>query len=243
MSAADITMTETEYSTEAFAGQVVTDIAATLSGVLTSLGHKLGLYKAMAGAGPISSVDLAAKTGTEERYVREWLNNQTSGGYVSFDEESRTYTLPDSHVPVLADEESPVFLVPALEVAASLWLDEEKIAALFRTGKGMAWGDHHHRLFCGDRDTRLTSSRPGSSLCRVFERSSKQASASRTWDAVMEPRPSYWPTPFPIRRSSDSMHTKTRSTLLAKGHLKRVSRPIFASRFRGPTNTKKETST
>lgn len=149
MNAAETPVTETEFSTEAFAGQVVTDIAATLSGVLTSLGHKLGLYKAMAGAGPISSVDLAAKTGTEERYIREWLNNQTSGGYVFFDEESRTYTLPDAHVPVLADEESPVFLVPALEVAASLWLDEEKIAALFRTGKGMAWGDHHHRLFCG----------------------------------------------------------------------------------------------
>jgi SAM-dependent methyltransferase len=149
MSAADIPMNETEFSTEAFAGQVVTDIAATLSGVLTSLGHKLGLYKAMAGAGPISSVDLATKTGTEERYIREWLNNQTSGGYVFFNEESRTYTLPDAHVPVLADEESPVFLVPALEVAASLWFDEEKIATLFRTGKGMPWGDHHHRLFCG----------------------------------------------------------------------------------------------
>jgi SAM-dependent methyltransferase len=103
----------------------------------------------MAGAGPVTSEDLATRTGTEERYVREWLNNQTAGGYVFFDEERRTYTLPDAHAPVLADEESPMFLVPALEVAASLFLDEEKIARLFRTGQGMAWGDHHHRLFCG----------------------------------------------------------------------------------------------
>ena len=149
MSAAEIRMTETQPSTEAFAGQVVSDIAATLSGVLTNIGHKLGLYKAMAGAGPVTSADLATRTGTEERYVREWLNNQTAGGYVFFDEARRTYTLPDAHVPVLADEESPMFLVPALEVAASLFLDEEKIARLFRTGQGMAWGDHHHRLFCG----------------------------------------------------------------------------------------------
>lgn len=149
MSAAEIRMIETQTSTEAFAGQVVTDIAATLSGVLTNIGHKLGLYKAMAGAGPVTSEDLATRTGTEERYVREWLNNQTAGGYVFFDEERRTYTLPDAHAPVLADEESPMFLVPALEVAASLFLDEEKIARLFRTGQGMAWGDHHHRLFCG----------------------------------------------------------------------------------------------
>jgi SAM-dependent methyltransferase len=149
MSAAEIRMIETQTSTEAFAAQVVTDIAATLSGVLTNIGHKLGLYKAMAGAGPVTSEDLATRTGTEERYVREWLNNQTAGGYVFFDEERRTYTLPDAHAPVLADEESPMFLVPALEVAASLFLDEEKIARLFRTGQGMAWGDHHHRLFCG----------------------------------------------------------------------------------------------
>ncbi len=136
-------------TTEAFAGQVVTDIAATLSGVMTTLGHKMGLYSAMAGAGPLRPEALARRTGTDARYVREWLNNQAAGGYVHFDEEDGTYVLPDAHVPVLADEDSPVFLVPALEVAASLWLDEEKIARVFRTGEGLAWGDHHHRLFCG----------------------------------------------------------------------------------------------
>lgn len=146
--AGEVTIEQTP-STEAFAGQVVSDIAATLSGVLTNIGHKLGLYESMAGAGPLTSKDLAARTATDERYVREWLNNQAAGGYVFFDEPSQTYTLPDAHVPVLADEESPIFLIPALEVAASLWLDEEKIARIFRSGQGMAWGDHHHRLFCG----------------------------------------------------------------------------------------------
>jgi len=138
-----------ENSTEAFAGRVVTDIAASMSGVMTSIGYKLGLYAAMANAGPLSSQNLADKTGLTERYVREWLNNQTAGGYVLYDPAIGCYNLPDAHLPVLADPESPVFLVPALEVAASLWLDEDKITEVFRTGEGIAWGEHHHRLFCG----------------------------------------------------------------------------------------------
>jgi 2-polyprenyl-3-methyl-5-hydroxy-6-metoxy-1,4-benzoquinol methylase len=134
---------------EQFAGAVVTDVAATLSGVMTSIGDKLGLYKAMAGAGLISSQTLADKTGTDERYVREWLSNQVAGGYVKYDTESENFFLPDEHIPVLVDNQSPVFLVPALEVAASLWMDEEKLLNAFTTGKGIAWSDHHHRLFCG----------------------------------------------------------------------------------------------
>ncbi len=142
-------MTINVNPTEVFAGQVVGDVAAAMSGVLTSLGHKLGLYRAMAGAGPVSSRSLAGKTGLAERYVREWLNNQTAGGYVTYDPASQTYELPDAHIPVLADPDSPVFLIPALEVAASLWFDEDKIANAFRTGDGIAWADHHERLFCG----------------------------------------------------------------------------------------------
>lgn len=134
---------------EQFAGQVVGDISATFSGVMTNIGHKLGLYKAMAGAGAMTPGSLARETGTHERYVREWLNNQTAGGYVLHDATTGCYSLPDEHVPVLADEESPVFLVPALDVASSLWLDEDKVAGVFRTGEGIAWADHHHRLFCG----------------------------------------------------------------------------------------------
>jgi 2-polyprenyl-3-methyl-5-hydroxy-6-metoxy-1,4-benzoquinol methylase len=134
---------------EAFAGQVVTDIAAAFSGVMTNIGHKLGLYKAMAGAGWVSSDQLARRTGTDERYVREWLNNQAAGGYVEYDPQRRCYSLPDEHVPVLADDDSPVFLVPALDVASSLWLDEGKVTEVFRSGAGIAWSDHHHHLFCG----------------------------------------------------------------------------------------------
>ena len=134
---------------EQFAGQVVTDVAATISGVMTNIGHKLGLYKTMAGAGHLSSSELADKTGNDERYIREWLNNQVAGGYVLYHKDSEAYQLPDHHVPVLANDDSPVFLVPALEVAASLWMDEDKIIDVFKSGEGIAWQDHHHRLFCG----------------------------------------------------------------------------------------------
>ena len=134
---------------EAFAGQVVTDIAATVSGVMTNIGHKLGLYKAMAGEGAMSSEQLAIKTNTDERYVREWLNNQTAGGYVLYDAVSNTYTLPDEHTLILVDEDSPMFLIPALDVASALWQDEDKVKEVFTTGKGIPWADHHHRLFCG----------------------------------------------------------------------------------------------
>ena len=134
---------------EAFAGQVVTDIAAAFSGVMTNIGHKLGLYKAMAGAGPLSSKNLANLTGTHERYIREWLNNQVAGQYVSFHAGTGLYELPAENVPVLADDESPFFLVPALDVASSLWLDEGKVTSVFKSGEGIAWSEHHHRLFCG----------------------------------------------------------------------------------------------
>lgn len=142
-------MTMDMSKVEAFAGQVVTDVAAAMSGVMTSIGGRLGLYKAMAGAGKLSSADLADKTALHERFVREWLNNQVAGGYVNYDAATSTYYLPPEHVPVLVVDDSPVYLVPALEVAASLWFDREKIEHCFRSGDGLGWHEHHESLFCG----------------------------------------------------------------------------------------------
>ena len=138
-----------ERTTEAFVGQVVTDLAASHGGVMVSIGHKLGLYRALAGRGPLSSLELAARTATEERYVREWLNSQVAGGYLDYHEESETYELPAEHVPVLADESSPIFMPPAFEVSASMWVDRERTVEAFRTGEGVPWGDHDEALYCG----------------------------------------------------------------------------------------------
>ena len=101
------------------------------------------------GQGPLSSFELAARTGCEERYVREWLNSQVAGGYLAYHEESETYELPAEHVPVLVDEDSPVFLPPAFEIPASMWFDQERTLEAFRTGEGIPWGEHDGRLYCG----------------------------------------------------------------------------------------------
>jgi 2-polyprenyl-3-methyl-5-hydroxy-6-metoxy-1,4-benzoquinol methylase len=134
---------------EAFTGKVVSDLGAALSGVLVNVGRKLGLYQAMADLGPCTSSALAQATGIRERYVREWLANQAAGGYVVYAPETRTYALPPAQTMVLALEESPVFMASAFEVAASFWLDEDKIVETFRSGEGLGWHAHNHRLFCG----------------------------------------------------------------------------------------------
>jgi len=134
---------------QAFVGQVVTDLSAALSGVLVNVGRKLGLYQAMAEVGPCTSTALAEATGVRERYVREWLANQAAGGYVAYDSGKQTYTLPPAQAMVLAVEQSPIFMAPAFDVAASFWLDEDKIVETFRSGEGLGWHAHHHRLFCG----------------------------------------------------------------------------------------------
>lgn len=134
---------------EAFVGQAVTDMGAAISGLLLHLGDRLGLYKAMAGAGPISSAELAQRTGTTERYVREWLGNQTAGGYVVYDPTQGTYELPAEQAMVVANEGSPVFLGGAFEAIASCYADHDTFVDAFRTGAGVDWGNHDHRLFTG----------------------------------------------------------------------------------------------
>ncbi|MGH3043863.1 MAG: class I SAM-dependent methyltransferase [Gaiellaceae bacterium] len=133
-----------ERSTEAFVGQALADLAASYAGVMISTGYKLGLYRALAGQGPLSSHELAARTELDERYVREWLDSQVVGGYLAYHEESETYELPAEHVPV--QEDSPLFLPPAFDIPASMWFDQERILEAFRTGGGVAWGEHDPRL-------------------------------------------------------------------------------------------------
>jgi SAM-dependent methyltransferase len=138
-----------EAKLEAFMGRAVTDMGAIISAPLMVIGEKLGLYKAMAGAGPLSSQEVAARSGAAERYVREWLRNQAAGGYVTYDSESDRYTLPDEHALALADEDSPFYILGVYESIASLYADEDQILEAFRSGAGMGWHEHDHRLFRG----------------------------------------------------------------------------------------------
>jgi ubiquinone/menaquinone biosynthesis C-methylase UbiE len=134
---------------ESFISRAVGDLSSAYGGVMVSLGSKLGLYKAMSGAGPLGARELAHRTGCAERYVREWLNAQAAGGYVDYHAVSETYELSPEQAMVLADEDSPVFIPPAWQVPVSMWFDEERTLEAFRTGEGVAWGDHDGRLHCG----------------------------------------------------------------------------------------------
>jgi len=134
---------------DALVARAFGDLSAGYGGVMVSLGNRLGLYKAMAGAGPLSAREIAIRADCAERYVREWLNSQVAGGYVTYDPVSDTYELTPEQALVLADEDSPVFFPNAWVVPASMWADEEKAVEAFRTGKGIPWGDHDGRLACG----------------------------------------------------------------------------------------------
>ncbi len=136
-----------EARVEQFVGQVVGDLGATVSSALTHIGHRLGLYRAMAGAGALTPAELAERTGTHERYVREWLNNQAAGGYVEYDPAGGTYELPDEQAFVLANEDSPVYMAPAWEQMAAIWAVESKLESAFQSGGGVAWHEQDPRFF------------------------------------------------------------------------------------------------
>jgi SAM-dependent methyltransferase len=132
-----------------FMGRMVGELGAIANAALVMLGDRLGLYKAMAGAGPITARQLAEKTGTDERYVREWLSAQAAGDLVQYDPATQSFTLPDEHAFALAVEDSPAFLPGAFQVLTSIMIDEPCIREAFKTGNGVGWHEHHHNLFEG----------------------------------------------------------------------------------------------
>ena len=134
---------------DAMLARAVSDLSAGYGGVMVSIGNRLGLYKALAGAGPLTSRELASRANCAERYVREWLGSQVAGGYVTYHAISDTYELTPEQAFVLADEDSPVFIPNAWNVPASMWSDEDKAVEAFRTGNGIPWGGHDGRLYCG----------------------------------------------------------------------------------------------
>src|SRR5262245_8718172 len=132
-----------------FVNRAVADLGAGLSAALVVLGDRLGLYRAMAGAGPLTPAELAGRTGTAERYVREWLLNQAAGGYVTYDPAAGTYALPAEQALALADEDSEAFLPGNFQVMAAAFAALPRLEECFRTGAGLAWGEQDALLFEG----------------------------------------------------------------------------------------------
>ncbi|KXK03439.1 MAG: type 12 methyltransferase [Acidobacteria bacterium OLB17] len=138
-----------EEKMHAFLGKVVSDFGASLSSVLGFIGLKLGLYDALADSDGMTSEELAAKTGTNERYIREWLLNQASGDYLSYDAATGKYSMLPEQREALTDESSPYFVGGGFYVVKAMVNAQPRIAELFRSGGGMHWGDHDPDLFVG----------------------------------------------------------------------------------------------
>jgi 2-polyprenyl-3-methyl-5-hydroxy-6-metoxy-1,4-benzoquinol methylase len=132
-----------------FVFRAVDEVGATLNTALVVMGDRLGLYRALAGAGPLTPAELAERTGTNERYVREWLNAQAAGAYVDYDPDSSRYTLSAEHAIALTDDSSPAFLPGLFQTAFGAVLDSPRITEAARTGAGVGWHEHGHDVFDG----------------------------------------------------------------------------------------------
>ena len=141
-------MTVTEDTLNTFLGKAVGDLGASASAVLMLIGDELGLYAALA-TERLSARELAEKTGTSERYVREWLANQAAGGYVEYDQESDKYYLSEVQALCLADPDGPADLLGAYQIIRDLFHVRDRAVENFRSGEGMEWGEHHPCLFEG----------------------------------------------------------------------------------------------
>ncbi len=133
---------------EALLGTMVSEIGAAANAALVLTGDKLGLYRALAER-PLTSAQLANKTETHERYVREWLGTQAASGYVSCDTAAGSFWLSPEQAAVFADDDSPVLMTGGFFSLAAVFADEPKLTEAFKSGKGLGWGDRCNCLFCG----------------------------------------------------------------------------------------------
>ncbi len=136
-------------ATERFAQRVLGDLSASMTGVMVRLGHELGLYRALGEHGPLTSGELAVHASVRERYAREWLHQQRAAGYLDYDRESARFRLAEGAFAVVAATDSPLFLLPAFDIVASMWADEPRLERAFASGEGIGWGEHDPRLFGG----------------------------------------------------------------------------------------------
>ncbi len=134
---------------EALVHTAIGDLSAAQGALMMNLGHKLGLFKAMAGRGPLSSLEVARLSGCAERYVREWLKSQVTGGYIEYHPKSETFELTAEQALLLASEDSPYFMPFALEVTAALWRGEQRSLEAFAQGQGIGWDEQPAGLHCG----------------------------------------------------------------------------------------------
>lgn len=135
----------------AFLGKFVSDLGAAMHGPSILIGEQLGLYKALGASGPVTSHEFAEKTGTKERYLREWLAGQAASGFIEYDPQKDRYWMSAEQKFALTDEDSPAYVPGAYYIVSSVYKDQRKMAEAIRTGAGLGWHEHHNDLFMGTR--------------------------------------------------------------------------------------------
>jgi len=134
---------------------VIGDVATMLHGALCYIGDRLGLFKAMAAAGPVTAAQLAAQSGQSERYIREWLGSMAAAHYVEYDAASATYSLPPEYAAALADEDSPFFIGSYFQMAQAAVTVAPKVADAFTSGKGVTQAEYPPEFFqAAERNSR-----------------------------------------------------------------------------------------
>lgn len=134
---------------EALLGKMVVEIGAAANAVLVLIGDKLGLYRTLRVEGPLTSAELAEKTGTNERLVREWASAQAASGFIEYSPQTGAFALSPEQAAVFADDESTVNMTGGFHSLAAVFADEPKLTQAFKAGGGVGWGDHCNCLFCG----------------------------------------------------------------------------------------------
>jgi len=132
-----------------FIMKFVGDLGASMQGPAILIGEQLGLYKALAANGPMTPKELGDKTGTTERYIREWLAGQAASGYVNYDATTGKFMMSPEQAFALTKEDSPVYIPGAFYLVGSTYRDQRKLAEVYRSGKGFGWHEHHNDLFVG----------------------------------------------------------------------------------------------
>lgn len=143
-----MTTTLNEDRLMAFVGKAIGDFGALVNGALVVVGDRLGFYRAMAASEPITPGELADRTGTTERYVREWLNAQTGSGYLTYEGDNR-YVLPAEHALALTDESSPACVIGGFQLGLASARSADRLTEAFRTGAGIGWGEHDEDVYPG----------------------------------------------------------------------------------------------
>jgi 2-polyprenyl-3-methyl-5-hydroxy-6-metoxy-1,4-benzoquinol methylase len=146
-----------EGEVTAFLMKVVTDAGAVACATTVSLGDRLGIYTALDKAGPVTSIQLAERTGLSERHLREWLAAQVTSGYVEYDPADRTYSLPPAHAAVLADPDSAAYFAGFFTVAQGIAATEDALADAYRNGGGVGWDAHPEAMYAGVARFRRTT--------------------------------------------------------------------------------------